>query len=212
MDDYLATDRKDFEKGTLTIEGTPNEPFSLFEEWLKDAIRIEETEAYTMVLSTISGRAPRNRVLFLRGFRDNKFIFYSNYKSAKGNDIEGNKNVAINFYWSKLERQLRIQGTIEKCGKQESDTYFAGRPRESQVGAWASNQSSILSSQEELIKKVTELTEKFKGKEVPRPGYWGGYQVTANEMEFWQGGKNRLHDRIAYGLHNSEWIKRRLFP
>ena len=211
-DNYLSSDRKDFEKGSLNEADTPENPFLLFEEWLEKAIDVEESEAYCMVLSTVFENVPKNRVLFLRGFMDQKFLFYTNYGSAKGKEMSDNNNVALNFYWSKLERQVRIQGTVEKCSAEQSDAYFAGRPRESQIGAWASQQSASLEKREDLLTRVAEMEERFENDTIPRPEHWGGYEVCASEIEFWQGGKNRLHDRIAYSLENENWTKRRLFP
>ncbi len=212
IDKFISEDRKDFEKGTLDEHEIPKSPFILFELWLKEAIESEESEAYVMTLSTIKEDQPKSRVVYLRGFENGKFIFYTNYESDKGEEIEQNSNVSLNFYWSSLERQVRINGKAKKCDKLLSDNYFSKRPRASQIGAWASRQSTILKDREDLDSRIALFENKFKGKEIPRPDHWGGFEVNANEIEFWQGRKSRLHDRIAYKSYGDSWTIQRKSP
>ncbi|MBI2967845.1 MAG: pyridoxamine 5'-phosphate oxidase [Bacteroidetes bacterium] len=201
-------------KRILREERLPAEPLILFKEWYDLAagscINLHEA----MALSTVSGNGrPSCRLVLLKGFGKDGFVFFTNYNSRKAKEMENNKNVALTFWWNTLGRQVRIEGTVEKISEKESDEYFRTRPRGSQIGAWASEQSSEITNREVLEKQVIFYEEKFKGKEVPRPPHWGGYRVMPSTVEFWQARLNRLHDRIKYTLlPDKSWKIERLAP
>ena len=159
-----------------------------------------------------ANRAPESRVVLLKGYTPEGFIFFTNYDSNKGKEITANPNVAMNFFWKELERQVRITGTIKKISAEESAEYFHSRPLGSQVGAWASPQSQVIPNRDFLEKNFTEQTEKYKEGTVPLPSHWGGYIVHPTQVEFWQGRSSRLHDRIRYSFENHQWTKVRLAP
>jgi pyridoxamine 5'-phosphate oxidase len=204
--------RLDYSKMKLSEADIDANPIKQFETWMTDAVNAQVNEPNAMVLSTVAHGKPSSRVVLLRGVADKHFKFFTNYHSKKAEHIEHNKNACLNFFWPELERQIRIEGELEKLNEAESDAYFKTRPRDSQIGAWASVQSAELKSREELEEKVIALTKKLEGAEIKRPPYWGGYALNANYIEFWQGRSNRLHDRIAYELKNNEWKKFRLYP
>ena len=155
---------------------------------------------------------PSSRIVLLREFTEEGFVFYTNYNSAKGKELEQNHNVSLNFFWRELEKQVRVKGTAVKVSSDVSNVYFSSRPRKSQIGAWVSNQSEVIQSRETLIRKNEELEEAFKGKEVTRPPHWGGYLVIPNCFEFWQGRSGRLHDRLKFSEKDSLWSADRLSP
>jgi pyridoxamine 5'-phosphate oxidase len=167
-----------------------------------------------MTLATVNRKGqPDARIVLLRGVDKNGFSFFTNYKSAKGREINENKKVCLNFFWPDLSRQVRIAGTIEKLSAKISDDYFQSRPRESQLGAWASNQSEVIENRQALEAKFDEFEQKFNGKKIPRPAHWGGYIVRPVTIEFWQGRASRLHDRILYEKNKSgTWKISRLAP
>lgn len=205
--------REDFTKGTLHENEVNKNPELQFEKWLGQAVEAKVPEVQATTLCTVSHHGkPSSRIVYLREFEDNQFWFYGNYNSRKARDMEQNPNVSLSFFWPELERQIRIEGTVTKCHPNNSDTYFNNRPYESKLGSWASDQSSDISSREELIKKVEEYKNKFTPETIKRPEFWGGWILNANYYEFWQGRKSRLHDRIAYVLENSLWKIKRLAP
>jgi pyridoxamine 5'-phosphate oxidase len=166
-----------------------------------------------MNVSTVSKEGkPSSRIVLLRNFSENGFVFYTNYNSKKGNDISENNSAAINFFWPQLERQIRIEGKLQKVDSKISDEYFASRPHDSQLGAWASNQSEVLKNRQELEEKFAALEKKFAGINVPRPEHWGGYCLVPDSIEFWQGRPSRIHDRIKFTTVNNEWKIERLSP
>lgn len=214
VSNYLNEVRHEFSKAKLDEEHTANNPIEQYAKWFEEAVGSQVPDPKAMTLCTVdqSGR-PSSRIVYSRGLTDEGLLFYTNYDSKKGADLDFNNHVSVNIYWSELERQMRFTGETVKLPKEKSDEYFAGRPRESQIGAWASNQSSVLKSRAELEEKVKSYTKKFEGKEVPRPPFWGGYLIKVNRFEFWQGRPSRLHDRIEYFLNDKgEWNKRRLSP
>lgn len=166
-----------------------------------------------MSLATVNHKGePSNRIVYLRGISEEGLVFYTNYNSDKATQIAGESAVACTFYWPELHRQIRFTGTAAKVDDATSDVYFASRPRESQIGAWASHQSRELVSREDLRRRVEKVTEKFRDQEIPRPEFWGGYRVEIKTTEFWQGREGRLHDRILYYLEEGDWKTTRLNP
>lgn len=188
-------------------------PIILFEEWFKLASQKEINDPNAMCLSTISNDSPHSRMVLLKDFDDNGFVFYTNYESNKGKDIQSNPNVCLNFHWKSLLRQVRIEGKIEKVSSVTSDNYFNSRHYLSRVGAWASNQSSVLDSRELLERKIEEIKLKYpEGSAFPRPDYWGGFIVKPLKIEFWQDMPHRIHKREIYELKNGSWIYYNLYP
>jgi len=206
--------RREYSDKALHKEDLNPNPFKQFEVWFNDAIDAQIIESNAMSLATVDEKLrPSIRTVLLKLYDEKGFVFFSNYKSKKAEDIAQNPNVALHFAWLDLQRQLRIEGDIEKVSTAESLTYFLSRPRGSQLGAWASNQSEIVSSRSLLESKFFELKQKFAKGEVPLPDFWGGYRVKPRRFEFWQGGKDRLHDRFAYEKNvKGEWEISRLAP
>jgi len=190
------------------------DPVQQFEKWFNEAVSNKLAEPNVMHLSTAgeNGR-PSGRIVLLKGFDENGFVFYTNYDSRKGKELQNNRYASLTFLWLELYRQVRIEGKVHPVSAEESDNYFKSRPRGSQIGALASTQSKILDSRDALEKIAAELDNKYKDKPVPRPENWGGYCLKPDLIEFWQGRANRLHDRILYTLCNeNKWMIQRLFP
>ena len=206
--------RREYSDKALHKEDLNPNPFKQFEVWFNDAIDAQIIESNAMSLATVDEKLrPSIRTVLLKLYDEKGFVFFSNYKSKKAEDIAQNSNVALHFAWLDLQRQLRIEGDVEKVSTAESLTYFLSRPRGSQLGAWASNQSEIVSSRSLLESKFFELKQKFAKGEVPLPDFWGGYRVKPRRFEFWQGGKDRLHDRFSYEKNvKDEWEINRLAP
>ncbi len=191
--------RREYADKPLHKEDLHVNPFKQFERWFNDAIDSNIVEANAMSLATVDKQLrPSIRTVLLKLFDEQGFVFFSNYTSQKAKDMIQNPHVALHFAWLDLQRQLRIEGEVEKISTAESLTYFLSRPRGSQLGAWASNQSEIVTSRSLLESKFFELKQKFANGEVPLPDFWGGYRVKPRRFEFWQGGRDRLHDRFAY--------------
>jgi pyridoxamine-phosphate oxidase len=213
IQNYLNEIRRDFMKQSLNENEVDKSPYNQFAKWFEEAVNSQILDPYAMTVSTVNNDCkPSSRVVYLRDISENGLIFYTNYLSKKGHDIAANPYIAVNIYWAELERQIRIEGKVEKASEEKSDEYFSKRPRESQIGAWASEQSTEITSRETLEERVKFFTEKFKGQPVPRPKHWGGYLIKPNYFEFWQGRPNRLHDRIVYELVNNNWKIKRLAP
>jgi len=213
MNRDLHNYRDSYEKGELLLENTAENPFEQFSIWFKDAEE-ENTikEANAMTLATLGQDGfPKSRVVLLKAFSKEGFVFYTNYKSEKGKSITAHPKVGISFFWPALERQVIIKGDVTKLEEQLSDAYFNSRPKGSQLGTIVSNQSSV-TSREALETKMSLLNEEYKEKEIIRPEHWGGYVVTPVSIEFWQGRPSRLHDRICYELEETTWVKNRLAP
>ena len=209
MEKDLSNYRKSYEKDELLLENVPENPMELFQKWFFNVDRFfPENETNAMTISTIGlDRFPKNRVVLLKKFTYEGFIFYTNYNSEKGKAINSNPNVCLSFFWSGAEQQIIIKGKAEKISENLSDGYFESRPRGSQLGALISQQSEVLENREELDNKLKELEKEFEGKEIPRPHYWGGYIVKPTEIEFWQGRPNRLSLQKDYS-----WTIHRLSP
>lgn len=204
--------RKDYKKFKLDIETTSDNPFEQFNKWMDDALNGGFLEPTAFVLSTVSiDNKPSSRVLLLKGIEPDGYIFYTNYESRKGNELKHNINASMLFFWDKFERQVRIEGKIEKINREQSEKYFHSRPYTSQIGAWASEQSKELKSRFTLLRRAAQYMLKFKN-QVPLPDFWGGYKLFPDRFEFWQGRESRMHDRIVYIIENSKWIKKRLYP
>jgi pyridoxamine 5'-phosphate oxidase len=210
--EHISKLREDFIKGTLSESDVNANPFTQFETWFTQAIHSQVKEPQAMVLSTCTDDKPSSRIVYLRELQNNQFWFYGNFNSRKAIQLSQNANASFNFFWPDLERQIRIEGTVSLADPSYSDNYFNNRPHESKLGAWASDQSAKLSSRKELEDKLESVRKQFEGKEIPRPDFWGGWVLTANYYEFWQGRKSRLHDRISYHLQDNGWKIERLAP
>lgn len=210
----IANLRREYSGVELSESNVDPDPFKQFESWLADALKANLPDPHAMVLSTVSpDRKPSARVVLLRDIASGCFVFYTNYDSRKGGEIRENANAAVVFFWHELDRQVRAEGEITRTDDAESDRYFASRPRPSQLAAWASRQSRVLSGREELDRQFREYESRFEGQSIPRPENWGGYMIHLNSMEFWQGRPNRLHDRILYTLSSDGgWAVSRLAP
>jgi pyridoxamine 5'-phosphate oxidase len=209
----LADMRKDYQLQKLSEESVAEDPFLQFNIWWSEAVAAKIDEVNAMTLATASGEGvPAARTVLLKAFDENGFVFFSNYDSNKGKQLQENPMACLVFFWKELERQIRITGTVSKTSGKESDDYFNSRPEGSRVGAWASPQSHIIASREWLEENEKEFRKKFNNEKLSRPENWGGYRVMPSVIEFWQGRTNRLHDRIQYSLLNSKWIIERLAP
>ena len=209
--DKTRNDRNDFVKGNFTEIKFSN-PMHFFSEWYREAHEKNCADPHAFVLSTVSKESkPSSRIVYMRELVEEGFIFYTNYESKKGRELEENQFVAALFYWDCAERQVRIEGKVEKIDSKISDDYFASRPRISQIGAWASAQSQVIENREELEKKIKYFEEKFP-ETVPRPPHWGGYLILPNYFEFWQGRLGRLHDRLCYQQEKDNWSVKRISP
>jgi pyridoxamine 5'-phosphate oxidase len=215
MSEDLSNYRKNYKKQELLERFCPENPMELFRTWFLNADTsktVNETNAMTIATIGKDG-FPKSRVVLLKKYTWEGFIFYTNYTSEKGKAIEANNNICLSFFWPALEQQIIIKGTAEKLAENLSDGYFESRPAGSKLGAWASNQSSVVSSKKEVEEKLVSLEKEFQGKEIPRPKHWGGYLVKPISLEFWQGRPNRLHDRIRYTLEKDfSWKLERLAP
>jgi pyridoxamine 5'-phosphate oxidase len=214
MKHNLANLRKDYSQASLDIADTLSDPLQQFQKWLNEAMEAEVMEVNAMTLSTVNAQGrPSARVVLLKEVQAAGFVFYTNYDSRKGRELEHNPHAALTFFWPELERQVRIEGLVEKVDAPTSDTYFAERPRASQIGAWASPQSDQIYDRGILEIRKKEFEDKFEGRDVPRPKHWGGYVLKPERIEFWQGRPSRLHDRISYTRSSFDgWKKERLAP
>ena len=204
--------RNNYRKYELNENELSNNPIDLFDLWLKEALEENVVEPTVMVLSSVSDGQPDSRVVLLKELSAEGFVFYTNYLSTKGDQINENPRVALNFFWAEVERQVRVRGVAVKLGVDQARKYFETRPRDSQLGACASEQSAEVRSREELEAKFLEFERRYVDQSVPMPEYWGGYLVKPSEVEFWQGRPGRLHDRILYFQEEGKWRFKRLQP
>ena len=206
--------RKEYSRASLDISDVDKDPIGQFDKWFKEALAAGVPEPNAFTLSTISeGGRPSARIVLLKGLEQRQFVFYTNYQSQKGQELESNPACALTFFWPELERQVRIEGIATRVQESTSEQYFQSRPRASQVGAWASPQSSIIASRDILEAREREIEKKFEGLNLlPKPKQWGGFAITPIEIEFWQGRASRLHDRVVYYLTDEKWIIHRLAP
>jgi len=210
----IAAMRKVYQLKSLDEKEVNADPVKQFENWWKEAVNsgVQEPNAMTLATCNANGK-PSARIVLLKGISENGFVFFTNYKSRKAHEIKESSFAALVFFWKELERQIRIEGKARKTSAKESDEYFSSRPRESQLGAWSSPQSSVIKSAEFLQQNMKKYYDKFHEQEVPRPEFWGGYIVEPQVMEFWQGKPGRLHDRLEYSLNeDNNWIIQRLAP
>lgn len=214
MSKNLANYRRVYSKGQLLENELPTNPMQLFKDWFEE---VEEgrdpMEVNAMTISTIGKDGfPKSRVVLLKEFTVEGFIFYTNYASDKGLALAHNPRICISFFWPPMERQVIIKGIAEKYSEEKAREYFNTRPRGSQLGAWASNQSKEIGSRKVLEDRLKELEDEYRDKEIPKPDSWGGYLIRPIDFEFWQGRPNRLHDRIYYEVKNNNWNFKRLAP
>jgi pyridoxamine 5'-phosphate oxidase len=208
----IADLRKSYERAELDEAASHADPLQQFDQWLNEAIAAQVPEPNAMTLATVSGDLrPSTRIVLIKGYDARGLVFYTNYDSRKGQELAGNPYAALQFHWVELERVVRIEGVVEKTSAEESDAYYASRPLDSRIGAWASPQSQVISGRSVLVTNAAKYGAQFLLKP-PRPPHWGGYRLKPDQWEFWQGRKSRLHDRLRYRLDAGEWVRERLAP
>lgn len=209
----LAELRREYTMAGFREEDCLPDPFQQFDAWFRIALEAEipDVNAAALATCTPDGR-PSNRMVLLKGADPRGFVFFTNYLSRKARELDANPHAALCIFWAPLERQVRVEGVVEKVSVAESDDYHRSRPRGSQLGAWCSVQSEVIPSRAVLEQRLAELEKQFENKEVPRPPNWGGYRLIPESIEFWQGRVNRLHDRIRFRRSDSQWIRERLAP
>lgn len=205
--------RREYSRRALSEDEIADDPIEQFAIWFRQALAADLPDANAMTLATASAKGkPSARIVLLKGFDQLGFRFYTNYQSRKGRELEENPHASLCFFWPELERQVRIEGEVKKMSREDSAAYFEKRPRLSQLGAWASSQSSEVESREALQQNFEKMKERFDGKDIHMPEFWGGFSVQPARIEFWQGRPGRLHDRIVYSKENSGWTISRLAP
>ena len=209
----IADLRREYARARLDEKDVSRDPIDEFARWFAEAqaAAVEEPNAMTLATATPDGR-PSARVVLLKGFDDRGFVFFTDYRSRKGEELEANPHAALAFYWAEVERQVRIEGTVTRTSLEESELYYRTRPLGSRLGAWASHQSRPIGSREQLEAELREIERRFSGPDVPLPPHWGGYRVTPETFEFWQGRESRLHDRIRYSREGGGWKIERVSP
>jgi pyridoxamine 5'-phosphate oxidase len=214
MSDPFSKTRIEYQKGELDIDSIESDPFAQFRRWYEQALEVDKHEPNACALATVGADLqPAVRMVLLKGLDQRGFVFFSNYLSRKGRELEHNNRAALAFYWGNLERQVRIEGVVERVSEAENDEYFARRPRDSQFGSAVSRQSEVATSRQELERAMAELRRSVGDGPVPRPAHWGGYRLVPTCFEFWQGRENRLHDRFQYTAQAAgTWKVERLWP
>ena len=210
----IAGIRKDYQLQTLSEKDVCADPIQQFSKWWQEAVQseIDEVNALTLATSSLQGK-PSARIVLLKGYDTKGFLFFTNYESTKGNELAENPQASMVFFWKELQRQVRIEGSIEKVSPEESDEYFSSRPAGSRISAWASPQSKVITNRTEIENKVEKYQAAYADGNIPRPPYWGGYRLKPLQIEFWQGRANRLHDRIQYTIQkDNSWKIERLAP
>lgn len=209
----VAEMRENYLRAGLSESDVADSPIAQFERWFEAAVQagLREPNAMTLATATAEGR-PAARIVLLKSFDEQGFVFYTNYDSRKGRELTANAQAALVFYWADLERQVRVEGSVVPVSRAESEAYFHSRPRGSQFGAWASRQSTVLAGREVLEAQFSSAQQQFGEGSIPMPPFWGGYRVIPDLMEFWQGRPSRLHDRIQYRLRGERWVRERLAP
>lgn len=209
----LESLRRDYLRGGLNREDLDTDPFKQFEKWMQQAIDLEFSDPTAMTVATVSADGqPSQRIVLLKQFDARGFVFYTNYSSRKAKELAANPRISLHFPWHEIDRQVKVCGTAERLSAAESLKYFVSRPRDSQLAAYASPQSQVLTSRTVLMNQFESIKQKFRAGDIPLPDFWGGYRVTPAEIEFWQGGANRLHDRFRYTLQDGAWQIDRLAP
>jgi pyridoxamine 5'-phosphate oxidase len=209
----LESLRRDYLRGGLDYEDLEADPFRQFEKWMQQAIDLQFSDPTAMTVATVAADGqPSQRIVLLKQFNDRGFVFYTNFNSRKAKELDANPRISLHFPWHEIDRQVKVCGTAERLSTTESLKYFVSRPRDSQLAAHASPQSQVLTSRGLLMNQFESIKQKFKAGDVPLPDFWGGYRVKPAEIEFWQGGANRLHDRFRYTLRDSQWQIDRLAP
>ena len=214
MNKELEDERREYTVDKLNESTLPEDPLDLFSHWLGKALKSNNPDPTAMTLSTVERNGqPSSRIVLLKKVEEGKLVFYTNYHSRKSRAIRAKARVAVHFYWPELERQVNIAGIARPIDDADSDHYFSTRPYESNLTAWASPQSEVIPDREYLVKEYEKYRKRYPvSGEVPRPAYWGGYAIIPSKIEFWQGGKNRLHDRIEYSKKDERWSSVRLAP
>ena len=208
----IADLRKSYERAELSEEASHADPLQQFDRWLTEAIAAEIPEPNAMTLATVGGDLrPSTRIVLIKGYDARGIVWYTNYNSRKGQELAGNPWAALQFHWVELERVVRIEGRVHKVDDAESDAYYASRPLDSRIGAWASPQSEVISGRDVLVKNAALYAAKHL-LSPPRPPHWGGFRLVPDRWEFWQGRKSRLHDRLRYRLEDGNWVRERLAP
>ncbi|HZY20214.1 MAG TPA: pyridoxamine 5'-phosphate oxidase [Ramlibacter sp.] len=208
----IADLRKSYERAELSEEASHADPLQQFDRWLSEAIAGEVAEPNAMTLATVgSDLRPSTRPVLIKGYDERGIVWYTNYDSRKGRELAGNPYAALQFHWVELERVVRIEGRVEKVDAQESDAYYASRPLDSRIGAWASPQSEVIPSRTVLVANAARYSAQFL-LHPPRPPHWGGYRLVPDQWQFWQGRKSRLHDRLRYTRDSTGWLRERLAP
>ena len=209
----IAAIRKDYRLAELDESVTGDDPLAFFGKWFVEAQAAEVSEVNAMTLATVSKNSkPHARIVLLKGLDKDGFVFYTNYDSDKGREIEDNPFGALIFFWHEVERQVRVEGRVERVSEEENDVYFQSRPEGSKLGAWSSPQSQPIPDRSILENNYHHYEQQFSGKEISRPVYWGGYRVIPEKVEFWQGRSNRMHDRIVFVRSDAAWKKFRIAP
>jgi pyridoxamine 5'-phosphate oxidase len=208
----IADLRKSYERAELDESASQADPLAQFRQWLQEAIAAELPEPNAMTLATVDANLrPSTRVVLIKGLDERGIVWYTNYQSRKGQELAGNPYAALQFHWVELERVVRVEGRVEKVSGEESDAYYASRPLDSRIGAWASPQSQVIAGRSVLVANAARYGAQFL-LQPPRPPHWGGYRLRPDRWEFWQGRKSRLHDRLRYRLDGLNWVRERLAP